>query len=275
MSKTESQKESQTESQTEAEERSSPRVLIIFEAIRQEGEHELERPTSALAWSGLAAGLSMGFSMIAQALLATYLPDAEWTPLITKFGYSIGFLIIVLGRQQLFTENTLTPVLTLLDCKKLSVLINVARLWGVVLVANVVGTFLFALVLSNISIFDLETYRQFTIIAEGVVSTGFTETFFSAIFAGWLIALMVWLLPFAEQARVWVIIIITYLVGLGGFSHIIAASVDGFYGLLTHQISITAFAFDFFIPTLLGNIIGGVALVAAITYAQVNYEHVK
>jgi formate/nitrite transporter FocA (FNT family) len=86
---------------------------------------------------------------------------------------------------------------------------------------------------------------------------------------------MVWLLPFAEQARVWVIIIITYLVGLGGFSHIIAASVDGFYGLLTHQISITAFAFDFFIPTLLGNIIGGVALVAAITYAQVNYEHVK
>lgn len=264
-----------SEDKQEAQDRSSPQALIIFEAIRQEGEEELARPSSALAWSGLAAGLSMGFSMIAQALLATYLPDAKWTPLITKFGYSIGFLIVILGRQQLFTENTLTPVLTLLDCKKISVLKNVVRLWSVVLAANIFGTFLFALVVSSISIFEPETYTQFNRIAHDVVSSGFSTTFFRAIFAGWLIALIIWLLPFAEQAHIWVIIIITYLIGLGDFSHIIAASVDGFYGVLTHQISLYNFVFKFFIPTLIGNIIGGVAMVAVVNYAQISYKQKK
>lgn len=266
---------SDSNSQQEAAERSSPKALVIFEAIRREGAHELERPGSALAWSGLAAGLSMGFSMVAQALLANYLPEANWTPLVIKFGYSIGFLIVILGRQQLFTENTLTPVLQLLEKKTFNVLNKTLRLWSIVFIANIVGTFLFALAISSISIFELETYEQFNIIGRGVVASGFQVTFFRAIFAGWLIALIIWLLPFAEQARIWVIILITYLIGLGEFSHIIAGSVDGFYGILADQISLSGFTLRFFIPTLLGNIAGGVALVAAVNYAQISYEHKK
>ena len=261
------------DSKEEAKLRSSPGALVIFEAIRNEGEHELERPAAALAWSALAAGLSMGFSLIAQAMIANYLPEANWTPLLTKFGYSIGFLIVILGRQQLFTENTLTPILPLLDCKRISMLMKVFRLWGIVFAANIIGTFLFAYTISNISIFEPATYDQFNKIAKGVVASGFSVTFFRAVFAGWLIALIIWLLPFAEQARIWVIIIITYLIGLGDLSHIIAASVDGFYGILAQQITVHAFAFKFFIPTLLGNILGGVALVAAINYGQVSYEN--
>ena len=260
-------------SQQEAAERSAPKALVIFEAIRSEGEHELERPASSLAWSGLAAGLSMGFSMVAQALLGHYLPEADWTPLITKFGYSIGFLIVILGRQQLFTENTLTPVLQLLERKTSTVFVQLIRLWSIVLVANILGTFLFALSISSISIFEPETYEQFNKIARGVVAGGFSVTFFRGIFAGWLIALIIWLLPFAEQARFWVIILITYLIGLGEFSHIIAGSVDGFYGVLVQQVSWYDFSFHFFLPTLLGNILGGVALVASINYAQISYEH--
>src|SRR5699024_462585 len=128
-------------------------------------------------WSGLAAGLSMGFSMVAQALLANYLPEAEWTPLITKFGYSIGFLIVILGRQQLFTENTLTPVLQLLERKSSTVFMKVVRLWSIVLIANILGTFLFALSISSISIFEPETYEQFNKIAKDVVAGGFSVTF--------------------------------------------------------------------------------------------------
>lgn len=259
----------------EAEERSAPQALVIFEAIRSEAVHEMERPVSSLAWSGLAAGLSMGFSMIAQALIANYLPEADWTPLVTKFGYSVGFLIVILGRQQLFTENTLTPVLQLLQRKTFYVLKRLLRLWGIVLAANIVGTFLFAFVISNVSIFTPETYEQFNLIARDIVSSGFMVTFFRAIFAGWLIALIIWLLPFAEQARIWVIIIITYLIGLGDLSHIIAGAVDGFYGILTLQISFWEFSWHFFVPTLLGNIVGGVALVAAVNYAQISYEQVK
>ena len=65
--------------------------MEIHEAIRVEGEHELSRPVQALAISGLAAGLCLGFSFLAQASLQHALPEAKWAPLITKFGYSVGF----------------------------------------------------------------------------------------------------------------------------------------------------------------------------------------
>ena len=90
------------------------RPRLIHEIIREEGEAELRRPVSALAWSGLASGLSMGFSFLTQALLRSSLPDEPWRHLIDSFGYSVGFIIVVLGRQQLFTESTLTAVLPVL-----------------------------------------------------------------------------------------------------------------------------------------------------------------
>src|SRR3954470_13238973 len=94
----------------EAQERSSPSGKVVYKAILKEGEDELERPSSALFWSGLAAGLSMGFSFLTEALLHAHLPHANWSPMVSKFGYAMGFLIVILGRQQLFTENTLTPI---------------------------------------------------------------------------------------------------------------------------------------------------------------------
>ena len=94
----------------EARRRTAPKAAVVYEAIRREGEFELDREMSALVWSGFAAGLSMGFSFLMEALLTYYLPQEKWVPLLSKFGYSIGFLIVVLGRQQLFTENTLTSL---------------------------------------------------------------------------------------------------------------------------------------------------------------------
>ena len=98
----------------EVYEKSAASARVVYKAVEIEGEDELERSTAALAWSGFAAGLSMGFSLVAEGLLRSHLPDAPWRPLITKLGYSVGFLMVVLGRQQLFTENTLTPILPLL-----------------------------------------------------------------------------------------------------------------------------------------------------------------
>src|SRR3954452_9266617 len=112
----------------EAKERSSVTVHVVHEAVRREGEEELKRTSSALAWSGLAAGLSMGFSFIAEGLLRSKLPDQPWRPIISKLGYSAGFLLVILGRQQLFTENTLTPMLPLFHNKDRSTLLNVTRL---------------------------------------------------------------------------------------------------------------------------------------------------
>jgi formate/nitrite transporter FocA (FNT family) len=257
----------------EADQRTAPRALVIFEAIRREGEHELERPLSSLTWSGIAAGLSMSFSMIAQAFIAFYLPDGEWNPLVTNFGYSIGFLIVILGRQQLFTENTLTPVLQLLGRRELSILFKLLRLWGIVFAANIFGTFLFALFVTKIPIFEPGIYHYFDLFAQQLVSYDFGFTVCRAIFTGWLIALIIWLMPFAQEGRIWIITVLTYLIGIAHFPHIIVGSVEGFYGLLSGQITGSLFVLHFFIPTLIGNIIGGVALVAVINYAQISYEH--
>jgi formate-nitrite transporter family protein len=253
----------------QVEERTAIGAHVVYEAIRREGEDELQRTASALAWSAFAAGLSMGFSFIAEGLLMAHLPDQPWRPLITRLGYSIGFLIVVLGRQQLFTENTLTVVLPLLLRRDSTTLRRLLRLWAIVLGANLVGTFLFALCVGKIGVFDLHTRECLTAIGSAHLGSGFGIVFVRSIFAGWLIALMVWLLPAAEAARVIIIIIITYLIGLGGFNHIIAGSTTVFFLVATGSISIETYFVQFFLPVVLGNVIGGLALVAALGHAQV------
>ena len=132
------------EEQQDARERTSVTAYVVHEAIRLDGEEELRRSSSALAWSGLAAGLSMGFSLVGEGVLRACMPDAPWRPAIAKLGYSLGFLIVILGRQQLFTENTLTAILPLLARRNLGTLWQVLRLWTVVLAANLAGAHVFA-----------------------------------------------------------------------------------------------------------------------------------
>ena len=253
----------------QVEERLAIGANVVYETIRREGEDELQRPTAALAWSALAAGLSMGFSFIAEALLMAHLPDSPWRPLVSRAGYCIGFLIVILGRQQLFTENTLTVILPLLVRKDLATLLRVLRLWGVVLSANLAGTFLFALCISRIALFDAHTQECLMEIGREHIGANFGTVLVRAIFAGWLIALMVWLLPGADSAKVGIIIILTYLVGIAGFNHIVAGSTTALFLVVTKSVSWGTYLIQFFIPTLLGNIVGGVSLVAALGHAQV------
>lgn len=253
----------------QVEERVAIGANVVYETIRREGEDELHRTVSALAWSAFAAGLSMGFSFIAEGLLASRLPAQPWSLLISRAGYSIGFLVVILGRQQLFTENTLTVVLPLLVRKDLSTLFRMLRLWVVVLTANLFGTFLFALCIGKINIFDLHTKQCLIDIGTAHLGLSFGLVMLKAVFAGWLIALMVWLLPAAESARVSIIIIVTYLVGIGGFNHVIAGSTTMFYLVVINAISWKVYVGQFLIPTLLGNVIGGMSLVAALGHAQV------
>lgn len=260
------------EEQKQVEERGTPRAAVVYETIREEGEFELSRKVSALAWSALAAGLSMGFSLVAEGLLRSHLPDAPWRPLVSKFGYSAGFLIVILGRQQLFTENTLTVILPLLLRLNRKTFLCVLRLWTVVFVCNIVGAFIFAWVVSHTGIFSPEIKQAFADIGREAVEGEWGTIFLRAIFAGWLIALMVWLLPAAESARIWVIIIMTYLVALGGYAHIIAGSVEVFYAAQMGITDWTTCFLDWMLPTLLGNIIGGVSLVAVLGHAQVVNE---
>jgi formate/nitrite transporter FocA (FNT family) len=255
--------------QHEATKRSALTAATVYEAIRLEGVDELARPTFALAWSGVAAGLSMGFSLIAQAVVWPYLPDAPWRHLVSRLGYTVGFVIVVLGRQQLFTENTLTPILPLLSRDGEGSIGNVIRLWSVVLAANLVGTAAVGWILGHTSVFASEIHHALAIVSAQAVEGDPGTVLVRGIFAGWLIALMVWLLPFAESARVVVIVILTYILALAGFTHIVAGSVEIFYLLGTGAIAAGHAWLGYLLPTLIGNILGGVALVTAINHAQV------
>jgi formate/nitrite transporter FocA (FNT family) len=253
----------------EAEQRSAPAGKIVYKAISKEGEEELGRSSSALFWSGLAAGLSMSFSMIAEGLLTSYLPNVPWRTLVAKFGYSAGFVIVILGRQQLFTENTLTPILPLLQKKARATFANVLRLWTVVLIANLLGAMAVAAAVAFTNVLDPEVRHTFAEMGIEAAEPAFAGVLLRGVFAGWLIALMVWLLPFAETGRFWVVIFIAYIVGIGHFSHIIAGAVEVFTASMMGQLSWSTSFVSFIIPALIGNIIGGVTLVAMLNHAQV------
>ena len=257
------------EEQKEAQERSSVTVHVVHEAVRREGEEELKRTSSALAWSGLAAGLSMGFSLAGEGVLRSKLPDVPWRPLIAKLGYASGFVLVILGRQQLFTENTLTPILPLLHRKDGATLLAVMRLWIVVLFTNLAGALAVAWALGITRAFDDQTRNAFVQIGREALQLGFGLALWRGVFAGWLIAFLVWMLPFAEQSRFFVIVAVAWLIGAAGFTHVIAGSIEVFTVACTGNASWAQAIFGYTVPSLLGNIIGGVSLVAAINHAQV------
>ncbi|RAK58169.1 formate/nitrite transporter family protein [Phenylobacterium deserti] len=258
--------------QQQAERHAPLRPLVIHEIIRAEGEVELQRSVWSLSWSGLAAGLSMGFSFATQALLKSDLGEGPGAHALASFGYTLGFLIVVLGRQQLFTESTLTAVLPALTHRNLATWLKTGRLWGVVLAANIVGTWLFATALAWGRPLPAETGPALAELAAATIGNGFWATVLRAVLSGWLIALMVWLLPSAHTAKILVIVAITWVVALAELPHSIAGSVEASYGVLTGAYPFADYLLRFLVPTLLGNVIGGVSLVAMLNHAPLSEE---
>ena len=254
------------------EERSSPRTPVIYAVVRRLGEEEMARPVISLWWSGIAAGLSISFSPLAQAILQTHLPDASWRTLISCFGYSVGFVMVVLSRQQLFTESTITAVLPFMASPSLGNLWKLLRMWGVVLAANFAGTFFAALFCTFTPVLSPELKAGMLEISRHIMGHGWFEMFFRAISAGFLIAALVWLIPSAEAAQFHVVVLMTYLIAAGGFMHIVAGSVEAFLLVLNGEIGWWTAATAFIAPVLAGNIVGGTALFALIAHAQVMKE---
>src|SRR5665213_2779312 len=258
--------------QSQAVEHSAIRALVIHEVLRAEGEEELRRRPTALAWSGLAAGMSMGFSFLSLALLQSGLPRAPWARLVDSLGYTIGFLVVILGRQALFTESTLTAVLPVLVRRDRHTLKLTLRFWIIVLSCNLVGTLVFAALISIPGIFPDPVVASLNDTARNALSGTFLSTLIKAVLAGWLIALKVWLLPSARTARILVVLILTYIVGVGRFSHIVAGSVDSAYAVFAGLASVRDYLLEFLLPTLVGNTLGGVGMVALLNHAPLATE---
>lgn len=252
-----------------------PRAALLHEIIRTQGDHELERTVAALALSAIAAGLTMGLSFMAMGLFYSRLPDAESAHVIASLGYSAGFLAVILARQQLFTENTLTAVLPVMTSPTLHNLGRLLRLWGIVLVGNLVGTLLVAWVMLELPIFDSKTDVAFLEIGRKVMTNDVTQMLAKGIVSGWMIATMVWMIPSMEEAKIWIILMITYLMALGEFTHIIVGSVEVSYLVWAGEETWSRFWMTFALPTLVGNIIGGSCIFALISHAQVRGDSGK
>jgi len=254
------------------EERSGLRTPVIYEIVRKRGDEEMLRPFTSLWWSGVAAGMSMSFSLLTQAILLTSLPESSWRHLAVSAGYPVGFLMVILGRQQLFTENTITAVLPVMKHFTMHNIWRLARMWGIVWVANTIGTLFAAYFCTFTPVVSPELRDGMLQLSAEVMKNGWVEMFFKAISAGFLVAATVWLIPSAEAAKFWVISVLTFIIGAGGFAHIVAGSVETFLLVANGRLDIVTMLAGFVVPTLLGNIVGGSALFALISYAQVMEE---
>ena len=212
----------------DVEELATPRTPVIYEVVRRLGEEEILRLATSLWWSGVAAGLSISFSLLAQAILRTHLPDAPWEPLVTSFGYCVGFIMAVLSRQQLFTESTITAVLPVAAEFTWKSLGRMTRLWAIVLAANLAGTLFAALFCTYAPVLSTEIYDDMLAISRDLLAYSWWEMVFRAIASGFLMAAMVWLMPGAERTQFHVITMMTWLIAVGGFTHIVAGSMEAY-----------------------------------------------
>lgn len=252
--------------------RQSGSARVVHEVIRARGDEELGRSAKALLLSSLAGGLAVSSSLLGVSLLRAGLPDAPWTPLVTSLGYTIGFVVVVLGNLQLFTESTVTAVLPIATHPTPANLARMIRLWALVLAGNLLGTFIVAAMISHAWIVTPEVRDAAAHFSEHLTTRGFWQTVAMGIPAGFLIASLAWVLPNERPNAFWVVVTITYLVALGGFAHVIVGSAEAWLLLFTGRASLAWVVTGFIAPALLGNILGGTGLFAVLAHGQVADE---
>ncbi|MBC2885133.1 formate/nitrite transporter family protein [Ochrobactrum sp. CM-21-5] len=253
-------------------ERLPSKSAAIHELIRRDGEKEMNREAMALLWSAIAGGITMSTSMIARGILDAYLPDGDVPFLISSAGYTVGFIIVIIANQQLFTENTITPVLPFMSQPTVSNFLKLTRLWIIVLFGNLVGCAIAAAIMVSLPIFPENVSGAFVALGRHLMKNSHSEMFAKGAFSGWLIATLVWMLHSVKQGQITLIFLVTYLIAIGDFTHIIVGSAEVMFLLFIGETTVLESLLRFGFPTLLGNIIGGTFIFGLISHAQVRAD---
>ena len=256
----------------EVAERSAPQAKIVHAAVVKQGDDELARPLGSLFWSGLAAGITMMASVSLQAALHRRLPDAPWRELVAGFGYPLGFMIVILGRMQLFTEQTMVAVLPLMRARTAGNFGRTARLWAVVFVGNVIGAALIAAACIHLPLQSKEMTAAMIEVSSKLFEKSAGEILLQGIPAGFLVASIAWIRSATEGGSFWIVLALTYAIVACGFTHVIAGASEAFLLVWSGHASIGWAAGTFLLPALVGNIIGGTGLFAMLAHAQVKEE---
>lgn len=243
----------------------------IFQRVIASAEDEYATRKRELFLSGVAAGFAITVTVLAYAV-GTAAVDGS-SGLVGPLFYPVGFIFIVIGHYQLYTENTLPPVALVL--LRLISIPGLLRIWGLVLFGNLVGVSIGAYVLANTSVLSPEAAAVAAGFGAEALHLSWWDLFFKGIFAGWLVAGLVWLDHAASSvtARILIVFFIMYLVPAMGLFHIITSTCDALYLFFEGGAALWPLAWHFLLPVLLGNTLGGVVLVAVLNYGLTE-EHV-
>ena len=243
----------------------------IFDAATENARSELKRPLLGLLFSGLAGGTTLGLTGIGVASIRAALGNGGWQELVAYLIYPIGFIAVIIGRQQLFTENTLYPVVLVLDERKH--VLSTLRLWAVVFASNIAGAILFAALCVYTSALKPEIQAKLVELGAQAAPGSFGHLFWSGVVGGWLIALVAWMVTashwtIGQVAMIW---LLTFIVGVGHFAHCIVTSCEILSSVMAGSVSTPAYL-HWLLAATLGNIAGGVGIVSVLNYGQVRQE---
>ena len=248
-----------------------PTAVQIYQQVSRIAKGELSRPNKALALSGLVGGLTMGLTALAVSTVTAALGHGSAALFTAYLLYPLGFMAVILGRGQLFTENTLYPVALILAERRH--FLATLRLWSIVFPANIAGALLFALLCARTGALQpqiLAAMTDFGTVAAGVPPS---HVFWSGVVGGWIIAMVAWLVSGSHSITGSVAIIwsLTFIVGLGHFAHCIATSGEILAAVLSNQLSALTYL-KWLLPATAGNITGGVLLVTLLEYGQAKLD---
>lgn len=248
---------------------------ILKEQIRA-ALSEYRRHNKALFLSSFSGGLEIGFSVMLMATLYTLFAEQispESMLFVLGVAYPIGFIFVIIGRSELFTEHTTLAVLPVLNGSvKIT---HLLELWGIVFAGNLLGGYLFSFLLSKMGpALGMISAEALEHIATHLTSFNGQVTLGSAIFAGWLMGLLSWLVTSSKDtiSRIFVIILVTSLIGIARLHHAIVGSIEVFTGFLISDAITLKDYLHFQFWTTLGNIIGGTVFVAIIKYSHLGTE---
>ena len=252
-----------------------PSAQDIYEQVANNARQELGRSSISLAISALAGGIFMGLSALGNAIAIALLTTPGTVPTHTiffvgKMFYPLGFIVVILGRSQLFTENTLYPVALVLAEKRH--FWQTMRLWGVVLPFNILGALAFSALASLTNAVQPEVVRALAQLGLEAIHNPASTIFWSGVMGGWIIATVAWLVSGSHSitGSVMIIWMLAFVVGLGNFAHCIAASGEVLTAVLTGGTPWLSYP-RWLIPAVAGNICGGVGMVTLLEYGQVIY----
>ena len=180
--------------------------VSLYAIVHREGLEELQRPMMSLWWSGVAAGICISLSILAEGILHHLFSRSPYQFVIENLGYTVGFVMVIVGRLQLFTENTLSVILPLLSKPSLNMGVCIARLWSIVFASNMVGTFLAAFFSYSLQAVPPELVEGMTAISKHYAELTPSDAFSYGITSGFIIAAIVWMKPSVKHSQILTII---------------------------------------------------------------------